>query len=423
MKNIFLLLIFTGAFSFILPNANMFAQSGDSILVLQGRVLGEDSREPLSSASVTALNSNVSSVVNHDGYFTLRVPASALGARLLFRYLGYENKIVSVRDVVGKKDNVFFLRPSSIKLKEVQVVSGDGANLMREALRRIPENYPANPNMMIAFYRESVKKGSGYISLVEAVLDIYKSSYKRYGGDDQAKIYIGRKATDISPRDTVLVKYQGGISDALLLDVAKNPDVVFGEEGEDYVFRIDGMTSVNDKPHYIISFFPRNRKEIFFRGKIYLEEASLAIARMDFSMDVENRKDAVNIFIRRKPAKMKVKVNHARYFVDFMEQDGKWYFNYSKADVSFGVRWTNRFFGLFATNYTLGSEIAITDRYQDNVSKFPRKDRIRSTDVIAEKVEYFQDPDFWGDYNIIEPDKEITNAIKKLSGKLLRRGE
>ena len=65
--------------------------------------------------------------------------------------------------------------------------------------------------------------------------------------------------------------------------------------------------------------------------------------------------------------------------------------------------------------------MAITDRYEDNVQKFPRKERIRSTDVIAEKVEYFQDLEFWGDYTVIEPDKEITNAIKRLSDKLLRR--
>ncbi|HOO95148.1 MAG TPA: hypothetical protein PLH60_10620, partial [Proteiniphilum sp.] len=92
-------------------------------------------------------------------------------------------------------------------------------------------------------------------------------------------------------------------------------------------------------------------------------------------------------------------------------------------EVSFRVRWTNRFFGLFATNYTIRSEMAITDKYNDNVVKFPRKERIRSTDVIAEKVEHFLDPNFWGAYNVIEPDQEISDAIKRLSGKLKRRSE
>jgi hypothetical protein len=53
--------------------------------------------------------------------------------------------------------------------------------------------------------------------------------------------------------------------------------------------------------------------------------------------------------------------------------------------------------------------------------KFPRSERIRSTDIIAGKVEDFQDSDFWGEYNVIEPDAEISDAIKKLSDKLRRR--
>ncbi|HCM22492.1 MAG TPA: hypothetical protein DIC46_17350, partial [Porphyromonadaceae bacterium] len=69
-------------------------------------------------------------------------------------------------------------------------------------------------NMMVAFYRESIKKRSQYISLSEAVLDIYKAPYTSFG-DDLAKIYIGRKASDMSVRDTLLLRFQGGINGAL----------------------------------------------------------------------------------------------------------------------------------------------------------------------------------------------------------------
>jgi hypothetical protein len=275
--------------------------------------------------------------------------------------------------------------------------------------------------MMVSFYRESVKKGSRYISLVEAVLDIYKAAYPSFNSD-QARIYIGRKATDISPRDTVIVKFQGGISDALRLDIAKYPEIVFDTDGSDYTFQIDGLINYNDRPHYAISFAPRRSiQDILFRGTIYLEAYSLAFARMEFNMNVEEREDASQIFIRRKPPRMKVEVNRARYVVDFSESEGRWFFNYSSTDVEFRVRWTNRLFGLFATHYTIASEIAITDRYNENVVRFPRNERIKSTDVIAEKVEHFLDPNFWGEYNVIEPDQAITDAIRRLSGKLKRR--
>lgn len=392
-------------------------------ILLKGRVLGSDTNEPLVNASISVQQVNISSVTNHDGYFSIRVPASTRSSRLLIRYIGYENMEIPITSLTDNPNYTILLKPSPIELNEVVVVSGDGRELIRDALSRIPKNYPDNPQMMVAFYRESIKKGSNYISLVETVLDIYKATYSSYS-NDQAKIYIGRKATDISPRDTVLLKFQGGISDALMLDIAKNPEIVFGTDASEYQFHIEGLININDKPHYIISFIPlEGIKEILFRGNIYLDAASLAFARMEFNMNVEDRKDAANIFIRRKPSRMRVEVNKAQYVVDFTEYDGKWYFNYSSTEVAFRVRWTNRFFGLFSTTYTIGSEMAITDRYENNVVKFPREERIKSTDVIAEKVEHFLDPDFWGEYNVIEPDQEITDAVKRLSGKLKRRNQ
>ncbi|MDD2590639.1 MAG: carboxypeptidase-like regulatory domain-containing protein [Fermentimonas sp.] len=409
----------------LLPTLDIYSgnigQQQDSTFVLRGRVLGSDTNQPLVNASVSVQNVNVSTVTNQDGYFSIRVPAISRNSVLIIRHLGYSNREIPVVTLIESPNNHIILIPAPIQLGEVQVVSGEGRHLLQDALQKIPENYSADPNMMVAFYRESVKKGSRYISLVEAVLDVYKANYRSYS-NDQARIYIGRKATDISPRDTVLLKFQGGISDALLLDIAKNPEIVFGTDGSDYTFHIEGLININNKPHYKIKFepYPTN-EEILFRGNIYIEYESLAIARMEFNMNVEDRKDASNIFIRRKPAKMRVEVEKAQYVVDYIEDNGKWYFNYSKTEVGFRVRWTNRFFGLFATNYTIGSEIAVTDRYSDNVNKFPRSERIRSTDVIAERVEYFLDPDFWGEYNVIEPDQEITDAIDRLSDKLRRR--
>lgn len=421
MKNLIIFILLIS----LLPVTKLYSgnigQKQDSTYVLRGRVLGGDNNQPLANASVSVDLVNVSTVTNQEGYFSLRVPDNSINSHLIIRYLGYTNREIPIVTLINSPNNHIVLIPSPILLSELHVVSGDGSQLVKDALRQIPGNYSPEPNMMVAFYRESVKKGSKYISLVEAVLDVYKATYRSYS-NDQARIYIGRKATDITPKDTVLLKFQGGISDALMLDIAKNPEIVFGKDGSEYTFHIEGLININNKPHYKIYFEPLlGIKDILFRGTIYLESESLAFARMEFNMNVEDRRDAANVFIRRKPSRMRVDVENAQYTVNYIEDNGKWYFNYSSTEVKFRVRWTNRFFGLFATNYTIGSEIAITDRYRDNVIKFPRNERIRSTDVIAEKVEYFLDPTFWGEYNVIEPDQEIIDAIERLSDKLRRR--
>jgi hypothetical protein len=64
------------------------------------------------------------------------------------------------------------------------------------------------------------------------------------------------------------------------------------------------------------------------------------------------------------------------------------------------------------------SEIAITDRTTEEVIKIPKDEKIRHSDVFSEKVGDFADPEFWGDYNVIEPDQSIESAIRRLSRKL-----
>lgn len=389
--------------------------------LLKGRVIASDTKDVLANASVTLEGGSISSITNMDGYFRLIVPSSSANSNIIIRYLGYENLKVPVKDLIDKSDIDIVLLPSSISLNELYVVSGDGLDIVREAFRLVPKNYSSDPNMMVAFYRETIKKNSNYISLVEAVLDIYKSSYAKYG-DDQAKIYIGRKASDVSPRDTVIMKFQGGISTALNLDMAKHPEIVFSDNYEQYSFNIEGIININDKPHYVIKFEPHPYiTDILYRGTMYIDVESKAISRVEFNMNVEDRKDASAIFIIKKPSKMRVEVLEARYVVNYIERNGNWYFDYSGTNVTFRVRWTNRLFGLIRTTYAIGAEMSVTDRYDSEINKFPRKERIRSSDVIAEKVEHFQDPHFWGDYNVIEPDIEISKAIKRLSGKLLRR--
>lgn len=390
-------------------------------IVLSGEVVGQDTKKPLTKASVTLKNTNIATMTNDDGHFQIRIPEKNAGTNLIIKYLGYENKEIAISSLIKNENNTIVLRSSSILLNGIEILSGNGADFIEKAIRNIPKNYSKDPNMMVAFYRETITKNNNYISLVEAVVDVYKSSYSS-SSDDLARIYIGRKATDIGRKDTLLLKFQGGISTSLMVDVAKNPQIIFGERGEEYNFRIQGLIYVNDKPNYIISFDPKYASDdLTFRGTIYLDKQTLAFNRIEFNTNVENNPDAASRFIRRKPAKMKATMLNVSYFIDYIEKEGKWYFNYSKTDVGFKIRWTNRFFGLISTTYHVTSELAITDRYTDDVVKFPRDERIKSTDIIAEKVENFQDPEFWGEYNVIAPDVDINKAIQRMSSKLKKR--
>jgi hypothetical protein len=49
------------------------------------------------------------------------------------------------------------------------------------------------------------------------------------------------------------------------------------------------------------------------------------------------------------------------------------------------------------------------------------RDSFDSRDAFYDKVDYFRDPKFWEDYNIIEPSESLDNAIERLVKKQKNR--
>ncbi|MEJ6793373.1 MAG: hypothetical protein QNK89_11780 [Lacinutrix sp.] len=59
--------------------------------------------------------------------------------------------------------------------------------------------------------------------------------------------------------------------------------------------------------------------------------------------------------------------------------------------------------------------MAITDWDQNTIAfKNKPKSRLKPNVILADEASGFADPDFWGEYNIIEPEKSIESAIKKI---------
>jgi len=63
--------------------------------------------------------------------------------------------------------------------------------------------------------------------------------------------------------------------------------------------------------------------------------------------------------------------------------------------------------------------MAVTDWELDPDGKSRREKNLISPSVVmVDDVSGFSDPDFWGDNNIIEPEKSIENAIEKIQRQL-----
>jgi hypothetical protein len=389
-----------------------------NLLVIKGKVIDAESRAPLVFATVAVKESNVAIVTNIDGEFTLKVGDLSTSKTLEVTFLGYKNKSIPLSDLKdnGSK-NVITLEAAPIPIKEIIVKPVDPVNIVQKAIDNISKNYESVPNLMTAFYRETIRKNRTYVSIGEAVVEIFKAPYDNDMRFDGARIYKGRKSTDVEKMDTVLFKLQGGPVTALELDLAKNTESVLTKDAMlNYNYSLAGVIEIDNKPHYVIEFVQKPSVEMpLFMGSFYIEMDSYAITEAEFGFNLSNKEAAQSIFIKKKPLGMKITPVIATYRTKYREQGGKWHFEYSRAEVKFKVDWKRK---LFNTYYTTMSEIAVTDRTDQEVIKFAGKDKIKFNDVFSDKVTAFTDKEFWGDYNVIEPDQSIESAIRRLSRKL-----
>ncbi len=387
-------------------------------LTLKGKVVDAETGAPLVFATIAVSESNVAVVTNIDGEFTLKVGESLVTKNLEISYLGYkslEMPISTMRDNGYK--NIIRMETAPIPIKEIVVKPLDPDAIVEKAIGRINRNYENVPNLMTAFYRETIRKNRQYVSIGEAVVEIFKAPYANDIRFDGTRIYKGRKNADVEKMDTLLFKLQGGTTSVLQLDIAKNTESILTMDAMKYYdYSISNFIEIDGRPNYVIDFIQKpSVDEPLFMGSLYIDMDTYALTEAEFGFNLSNKDAATSMFIRKKPLGVDVTPEVATYRAKFREQDGKWYFAYSRAEVKFKVDWKKK---LFHTYYTTMSEVAVTDRTAEEVIKFAGKEKVRYSDVFTDRVGAFADPEFWGDYNVIEPDQSIESAIRRLSKKL-----
>ena len=393
---------------------------GQEVITVSGKVLDASNKRPLGFASIYINTSNISNVSNMDGVFSIKIPPSNRNDTLLISYLGYKSAKIAINNF-NNKELTINLEPSVYNLEQVVVKPQDAVSMMKAAILNITKNYPAKPMQMTAFYREMIQKRNTYVSINEAVLDIDKASYRGYRAD-QIGIYKARGNHDENRIDTLLMRFQGGPHSALEIDIAKSPflwtDLV--DIDQVYNFRLEDPVTINDRFFYVISFNKKpSNPDMYFRGKVYIDSETTAIGRVEFNMNVENDPRANNLFVRKKPANLKIDISSAKYIVNYRESDGLWYFDHSRTELMFNVKWDKKW---FSSTYTVTSELAITDILDGTErSRIAIEDRIRQNDFISNRINDYTDDNFWEDYNVIEPEESIERVITRIIRQLRRR--
>ena len=382
-----------------------------------GKIINAENNEPLIFANLNLLESNISTISNSKGAFKIKIPKSHSSSKVKVSFIGFKTRIIDLKLFDDK--NTISLNVYVTPLSEmVMSIPKDVEGLVRETLSNSGKNYLEENTIMTAFYRETIKRKRRNVSLSEAVVNIYKSSYKIYSKKDGIKILKIRKDTDYSRLDTVALKLSGGPFNTLFQDIIKYPNYFIPSFFiSNYSFSVHRTSKINNTSVYVIRF--KQKEDIiepFYYGELYIDGKNKILLSATYSLNVSDREKASELFVKKKPKGANVWPTKAAYRVDYAERNGKWFYSYSNLSIDFKVNWYKK---IFNTTYSLSAEMAITDWIENRTSDYPkRKELINPSIILTDSKVGFKDLNFWGEDNIIEPENSIQNAIKKIKKKL-----
>ena len=388
----------------------------DDIVVVTGKVIDQKSNKSLNNVSIYIPNTNIGTVSNADGVFTLKINRSIIKSGLKAEYPGYHSSVIDAKmisDAANRYVTISMLS-SARTLKEVVVRSGNPMEIVCAALKKIPDNYSADKNLFSAFYRETIQKGKRFVGVSEAVLDVYKTPYSRritYG--DKVQVMKGRKLLSQKSSDTLAVKIVGGPTLPIILDFVKNEDFLFSESELDfYEFKMEHPTSIDDKLQYVIYFKPKAKVDYALcEGKLFIDQETLSFSRAEFSVDMSDKDKATKAILRKKPRGLHFKPQEISFVISYKDYNGKTYLNYVSSKSRFKCDWKKR---LFSSGYTTYTEMVMVDRIDNPSAGISGKFAFSKNDIFDDKVGNYWDVDFWKDYNIIEPTESLEKAVDRL---------
>lgn len=378
--------------------------------VITGEVRDNATGKRLENVNITAPQRHLATVSNADGKFTLKTMTRP--DYIAVSHVGYKTQRVSLK--AGQTGLKVRLVPINVELRDVVVVNQDPYELLQEAIRRIPDNYDRRPELMQCFYRETAKKRNKFISVSEAVVELYKSSYDYGPGADRVAIVKARTLVSQKASDTLGLKMQGGPTEVIFLDVVKNRGLLLNnDELMHYELKMKDAVLIDDRMQYVISATPDDDVVDYalYYATFYIDAETLAFTRAQLSLDMKNSAKATQQMLVNKPRGVRFKPKELSLQVNYRYEDGLAHISYIRSTFRFNCDWKRR---LFSTGFTAVNEMVVTDRHDCSKNHIGRKESFGQRDSFTQMVSNFTDPNFWKDYNIIEPTESLEKAIDKL---------
>jgi hypothetical protein len=392
-------------------------EKGDSIKVidLSGRLIDHLTQKPIEYAAIGLEEAAIGTITNQNGEFRLTIPDSLSRQSILFSHIGYLSKKMAISEMADRNTEVA-LEPKVFPLQEVIVRVVNPSRLLMQMQENIQRNYPQKPTYLTTFYREGVQKDNDIVNYTEAVFKIYKASYGSNSAD-LVKLLQMRQTSNTQVKDTVVTRMKAGINACILLDLIKNmPDFITPLSENIYRFTSADITEIDGRLVNVIQFEPREGAvPLVYSGQLFIDTESGALLRASFSIPPSYVKASSSMLVEKKSRSLIVTPREVKYMVSYRNWNGRYYISHIRGELNFRIRKRMRMFSGF--DMKTWFEMATCKIDTVNVTRFTRNE-ILPTRTIFSQTHYNYDEAFWGEHNVIIPEENLTEALRKIQSRI-----
>ncbi len=425
---------------------------GQQFITLEGCITDAETSQPIGFAAISLKNSSIGTVSNTAGYYVFHIPEKKRNDTLLVSSVGYKAFILPLKSIVGKKLDIK-LKPKVYSLSEVAVKPKDAAEIVRQAIAKIPENYPDKPINMDGFYREMTFENDTCVEMAEAACEFYykpynetvdfrsaSDSYFEYSEnhynyfwnifsamptnpDDRLDVIEGR-STNLFHKNHFKVVPRGGPMALTAYDYPKSKySPLDFERLKKYKFVLDEVSSYEDRQVYVVSFHNKKKKSSLY-GKLFIDIKSFAFVKIIANYKINDKIKQTRYWNKalykkkRKKCKDYIKNYQSKYTVNYKKINNKWYLHFIESNDFFDYEFSKHYVykdNRPKYNYKLNCKLLINAYTTEDVSSFTNDNNFANS-IYSVLYEHDLDynPNFWKNYNLIKATPLQDSIIKQL---------
>jgi hypothetical protein len=392
--------------------------SSDTIpewILISGKITDAETSEPLPYATIGIIRRGRGTVTNNNGDFILKVSGECMNDTLSVSYVGYVNRSVPVISLPGNVLTISMER-DFIPIPEIIIRAQSPMLIIRNAVASIASNYGTTPAMLTGFYREGVYRKKEPQIYSEAVVQIYKSPYVRSLQNDQVKVLRSRKIENLEVKDTLAVRLKAGLSSTLTLDVMRQLfDFLDPQSFDSYEYHLTDIVTIDGQTAFVITFKQRDWiTEPLMMGEVYINVDNFAVVMAEFELNPQYIDQTTESYVSRLPRDFSMKAEYVRYRTHYRLVNGRYYLSHVRGDLGFLAKGRKK---LFNSRFNIFFELAVTDYRLNGVSRFEHDEVAPVYSVFSRTITGY-DAAFWQNFDFLQPEEDLMEALKRLNVKL-----